>query len=219
MKNLIRCVKLICLFLVVLFASCKKDKAVNVDIMQRYIAGKFTFQNGSQLPFALIPVSATKAIFVWVNEKREVAYTFENNRFTTSINGSEFSCDMIDGQLTNITVESTTLGIPVASLNKKVDATTALAGKQFEAPTINLNTGGVVHQNYYFKFNSDPSQLNYTSNPKPGNFIITTKTYEKLTDGCFYNGVTKVFGVVLNNKLEVEAKIGDDYVLFSGTQL
>jgi len=39
-----------------LFASCKKDRVVaEVDLMQHYIAGKFTFQQGPELPFALIP--------------------------------------------------------------------------------------------------------------------------------------------------------------------
>lgn len=218
MKNVIKCTKLICLFLIVLFASCKKDKpSIDVDFMQHYIAGKFTFQQGPELPFAIIPISANKAWFVWVNEKREVEYTFENNKFTTKINGGQFSCEFQNGGLINIVVNSATLGIPVAALNKKEDAALALAGKRFEAPLNKLDNGVVLFDNYYFKFDNDVAKSYYTSNPTSGNYIITTKAYEKLADGCFYNQAT-AFGVVLNNKLEVETKIGNDYVIFSGTR-
>lgn len=219
MKTLINISKIASICLFMLFASCKKDRAlIEVDLMQHYIAGKFTFQQGPALPFALIPTSADKATFVWVNEKREVDYTFENNKFTTSINGGQFSCEFQNGNLVNIVVNSASLGIPVAALNKRQDATLSLTGKRYEAPIILLNTRAVLFDNYYFKFDNDVAKFYYTSNPTSGNYIITTKAYEKLADGCFYNDQTKAFGVVLNNKLEVETKIGNDYVLFSGTR-
>jgi hypothetical protein len=82
MKNVIKCTKLMCLFLVILFASCKKDKPlVNVDIMQHYIAGKFAQLQSPQEPFALIPISANKAVFVSVNGKLEVDYTKHSGNF------------------------------------------------------------------------------------------------------------------------------------------
>ena len=201
------------------FSACKKDKPlVHIDIMQHYIAGKFTYQQGTPLPFALIPISTTKATFVWVGAKREVNYTFENNRFTTNINGEEFSCDIINGATQNIVVNSTALGIPVAVLNKKEDAELALAGKRFEAPLNRLDNGAVVFDIYYFRFIADATKFNYTSNPLPGNYLIITKNYENLADGCFYDQEEIAFGVMLNNKLEIEAKIGDNYTLFSGTK-
>ena len=219
MKILINISKIVSICLLMLFASCKKDRVVaEVDLMQHYIAGKFTFQQGPELPFALIPTSANKAWFVCVSEKREVDYTFENNKLTTNINGGQFTCDFQDGKLVNIAVNSATLGIPVAALNKKQDAELSLTGKRYEAPIMLLNTGAVLFDNYYFKFDNDAAKSYYTSNPTSGNYIITTKAYEKLADGCFYNEQTKAFGVILNNKLEVETKIGNDYVLFSGTR-
>ncbi|TKC08938.1 hypothetical protein [Pedobacter frigoris] len=160
MKNLI------CLFLMVLFASCKKDNAsINVDIMQHYIAGKFTQLQSPQEPFALIPMSANKAIFVSVNGKLEVDYTFENNKFTTSINGNSLSCDINNGIIENIAVISNALSIPAAVLNKKEDAGLELAGKRFEAPLNRLDNGAVLFDNYYFRFNADAAQFNYSGNP------------------------------------------------------
>lgn len=219
MKTLINISKIASICILMLFTSCKKDRiAAEVDLMQHYIAGKFTYQEGTPLPFALIPTSASKAWFVWVGEKREVDYTFENNKFTTNINGGEFSCELQNGSLINIVVKSASLGIPVAALNKKQDAALSLTGKRYEAPITLLNTGTVLFDNYYFKFDSDAGSNYYTSNPTSGNYIITPKIYERLADGCFYNDQTKSFGVMLNSKLEVEARIGNDYVLFSGTR-
>ena len=218
MKTLINATKILSLSLLMLFASCKKDKpSVDIDFMRYYIAGKFSYQQTTPLPFALIPISANKAIFVWVNEKKEVDYAFENNKFKTNIKGSEFSCDIKNGALENIAVNSTTLSIPVAALNKKQDAGSALAGKRFEAPLNRLDNGAVLFDNYFFRFNADAAQFNYNSNPTTGSYLITTKTYEKLADGCFYDPQAIAFGVMLNNKLEVEAKIGNTYALFSGT--
>lgn len=219
MKTFISLSKLLTLSLLMLFTSCKKDKSsIDVNIMQHYIAGKFSFQQTTPLPFAMIPISANKAIFVWVSEKKEVDYTFENNKFKTKINGSEFSCDLKNGTMENIAINSNTLSIPIAALNKKEDTGLALAGKRFEASLNRLDNAAVLFDNYYFRFNPDATQFNYTSNPTTGNYLITTKTYEKLADGCFYDPQAIAFGVMLNNKLEVEAKIGNNYTLFSGSQ-
>ncbi len=219
MKTLKSVISVLAIFLMA-FTACKKDKnePIEVDIMQHYIAGKFSYQQGAGLPFALIPISTTKAIFVWVSDKREVDYTYQDHKFSTKINGADFSCNITDGTIDNIMINSTTLSIPVATLNAKADATWGLAGKRYEGPMKNLDGITVVFDNYYFKFNDDASQLNYRSNPTSGNYIITAKTYEKLADGCLYSDQTKTFGVVLNGKLEIETKIGADYLLFSGTK-
>lgn len=220
MRNLIKCTKLTGLFLMVLFASCKKDStSIHVDIMQHYIAGKFTQLQSPQEPFALIPISANKAIFVSVNGKLEVDYIFEKSKFKTKIQGAELSCDIKNGDLENITINSTTLSIPIAVLNKKDDATLSLAGKRFEAPLYRLDNGTVLFDNYYFRYNADAASFNYNSNPTSGNYLITTKTYEKLADGCFYAKQAMTFGVMLNDKLEITTKIGSNYAFFSGTKL
>jgi len=219
MKTLINASKILLLSLLMLFASCKKDKpSIDVDIMQHYIAGKFTQLQSPQEPFALIPISANKAIFVSVNGKLEVDYTFEKNKFTTSINGNALSCNVNNGIIENIAVISNTLGIPEAVLSKKEDAELSLVGKRFEAPLNRLDNGAVLFDNYYFRFNADAAQFNYSGNPTSGNYLVTTKTYEKLADGCFYDKQAIAFGVMLNNKLEITAKIGTNYTLFSGTK-
>jgi hypothetical protein len=118
----------------------------------------------------------------------------------------------------NIAVISNTLSITDAVLNKKEDAGLSLIGKRFEAPLNRLDNGAVLFDNYYFRFNADAAQFSYNSNPTSGNYLITTKTYEKLADGCFYDKQAIAFGVMLNNKLEITAKIGTNYTLFSGTK-
>ena len=47
--------------------------------------------------FALIPISAHKAWFVWVSQKRAIDYTFENNKFTATVNDRQFTFDFKDG--------------------------------------------------------------------------------------------------------------------------
>ncbi len=213
MKSLLNTSKALFLLMIIIFSSCKKDKnAIDVDFMQYYLAGKLT-QQGAEIPFALLPISATKALFVRANEKSEVDYTIQNNKLSTKINGADFSCTIKNSKVENVVVNSNTVSVRVAALNKKQDATLAFAGKIFEAAMKNLN-GVIVHNNYYFKFNAD--QLNYTSNPTPGNYLIRSKTYELLADGCMYNELTKTFGVMLNNSLEIETKLENDFLLFSG---
>lgn len=209
------------LLALLLMLSCKKKttEPKEIDIMQHYIAGKFSYQQGPGLPFAIIPATADKATFVWVSEKRVVDYTWQNHKFSTKINGADFSCEIKNGKVENIVVTSSTLSIPIAALNKKEDAALALAGKRYEAPMKKLDGTTVVFNNYYFRFNTDAGQFNYISNPTPGSYLITTKIYEKLAEGCLYNEQTKTFGVILNGKLEIETKIAADYLLFSGTKL
>jgi hypothetical protein len=222
MKTLKSRVIILMLLLAVLFVSCKRkyvEPDVPVDIMEYYIAGKFTYQNGAELPFALIPNSPTKATFIWVGEKkREVNYTFKDNVLVTSINGASFSCNVSSKGLNNIVVKSGSMAIPVAQLNKKQDEELTFAGKHFEGPARKLNDGAVAYDGYYFRFNTDPSRLNYASNPTSGNFLVSTKAYEKIADGCLYSEQTKTFGVILNNKLEIEMKSGNDFLLISAAR-
>lgn len=197
--------------------ACKKDKApaASLEITSYYIAGKFSYNKGPAIPFALIPASATKGIFVWADQKTEADYTFDNNKLSTKINGTDFSCQIRDGKVEDITTGSTTFAIIAAELNKKQDPTLTFTGKRFEAPLKKLD-GSTLYDNYYFKFNTDVTKFDYVRNPVTGNYLLTTGTYQLLTDGCLYNPQTNTFGVMLGNQLEIETKSGNDYVLFSG---
>lgn len=208
------------LVILLLAASCKEkriSKRDNLDLMQYYIAGKFTNQQVSDIPFAIIPNSPSKATFIWLNERREIDYTFEKTIFSTNIIGIDFTCIIKKSGIENISINSSILSVPIAALNKKNEASLAIEGKRFEGPVKKLDGGETVFQSYYFKFNVD--QLLYSSNPTQGNYLINTKKYEKLVDGCFYSEQTNTFGVILNNTLEIESKFGNEYVLFSGQKL
>lgn len=204
-----------CVFLLGL-GSCKK-KEVSIDLTQYYIAGKFTVQQGPPLPFAFIFKTASKGQFVFSGDLAEVDYTFENKKLRTKVNGANLSCDIKNGKIENIEVESAFIDIAVATLSKQRDSNLSLTGKRFEAPLKNLDSGANIYDNFYFQFDTDPGRLFYTSRPVGGNYIITSKSYELLADGCIYNGDTDTFGVVIGGKLELETKLGTSYVLFSGS--
>jgi len=217
MKNIL---KLTAVMLFAVLASCKKDAKVAdmpTDLNQYYVAGKFSYQEGPAIPFAFIPSSPTKGLFVYLGEQEDVDYTFENNQLSTTISGAKFTCDIKGGKVENIIVNSAVLDIVAAVLNKKQDPALAFTGKRFESPLKKLD-GTVVYDQYYFEFNADPQQLIYKSNPVSGSYLIFAKSYELLVDGCFHNEDTDTFAVMMNGKLELETKIGNDYVLFSGTK-
>lgn len=224
MKSLLKNPIIILLLIISNAISCKKKNPVPEkteepwDITQHYIAGKIRFLNGPEIPFALILEQGKKGIFVYAALKTETAYSFEGDQFSTTINGEIFSCSIKKGKIEGISSGSRVFSISTAMLYKKQDPGRALTGKRFEGLLKTMDQA-VLYANYYFQFETANAQSKYTSNPIPYDGTITPKNYSPVADGCMYNEQAKTFGVLLNDKLELQAKLGNNFVLFSGTRL
>lgn len=209
------------MILIITVASCKKDRLqqlpVPFDFTQHYIAGKMMFLNGAKIPFALIPGTEGKAIFVYSAGKTEVDYTYKDHQFSANIKNEVFSCTITKGKIENISGGSSLFGIATAMLYKKQDPSRSFAGKRFEGTVKQMNNQR-LYDNYYFQFDSSLDQTKYLSGTLPANAGADAKNYSLLAEGCLYDEQAKTFGILLDDKLEIQTKLNQTYVLFSGTQ-